>query len=63
MFKLINWNRMIKPMDTQTILNEESGSKFVARKWNIAIDQSNTNYDVGSKIIYNTNVLKFNLHD
>ena len=30
------------------------------RKWNIANDQSNTNYDVGNEIIYNTEVLKSN---
>ena len=44
-------------------LNEESDSKFVARKWNIFNYQSNTNYDVENGIIYNTEVLKSNLHD
>ena len=39
-------------------LNEENDSKFVTRKWNTANDQSNVNYDVGSKIIYNTEVLR-----
>ena len=29
------------------LLNEESNSKFVTRKWNIVNDQSNANYDVG----------------
>ena len=33
------------------------------RKWNIANDQSNANYDVGNQIIYNTDVLKSDLCD
>ena len=33
------------------------------RKWNIVNDQPNTNYDVGNKSIYNTEVLKTNLFD
>ena len=45
------------------LLNEESNSKFVTRKWNIVNDQSNANYDVGNYIIYNTEVLKSNLCD
>ena len=45
------------------LLNEASGSKFVMRKWNIFIDQSNANYDVGNEITYNTEVLKYNLCD
>ena len=45
------------------LLNEESNSKFVTRKWNIVNDQSNANYDVGNYIIYNTEVLKSNLRD
>ena len=44
-------------------MNEASDSKFVTRKWNIANDQSNVNYDVGNKIIYNTGILKSNLCD
>ena len=28
------------------LLNEANDSKFVTRKWNIVIDQSNANYDV-----------------
>ena len=35
-------------------LNESNNSKFVTRKWNIANDQSNANYNVGNEIIYNT---------
>ena len=38
-------------------LNKASNSKFVIRKWNIVIDQSNSNYDVGNEIIYNTDIL------
>ena len=30
------------------LLNGETDSKFVTRKWNIVNDQSNTSYDVGS---------------
>ena len=40
------------------LLNETSGSKFMARKWNIANDQWNANYSVRNEIIYNTEVLK-----
>ena len=45
------------------LLNEASDSNFVTRKWNIVNDQSNANYDVRNKIIYHTDVLKFNLCD
>ena len=38
------------------LLNEASDSKFVTRKLNISNDQSNANYDVGSKIIHNTEI-------
>ena len=42
-------------------MNDAIHSKFVTRQWNIVNDQSNANYDVGNKIIYNTEVLKSNL--
>ena len=45
------------------LLNKVSDSKFVTRRWDIANDQSNANYDVGDEIIYNTKVLKSNLCD
>ena len=45
------------------LLNEASDSKFVTRKWKIVNEQSNANYDVGHKIVYNTEVLKSNLCD
>ena len=45
------------------LLNEDSASKFVTRKWNIVNYESNTNCDVGNEIIYNTEVLKSNLCD
>ena len=45
------------------LLNEANDSKFVSRKWNIVNYQSNTNYDVGNELIYNTEVLKSNLFD
>ena len=35
------------------LLNEDSDSKFVTRKWNNVNDQSNANYDVGNEIISN----------
>ena len=41
------------------LLNEASDSRFVNR--NCVNDQSNTIYDVGNKIICNSEVLKFNL--
>ena len=45
------------------LLNEANDSKFVTRKWNIVNDQSKVNYDLRNKIIYNAEVLKFNLCD
>ena len=36
------------------LLNEANNSKFLIRRWNIANDNSKTNYGVGSEIIYNT---------
>ena len=45
------------------LLNEVDNSKSVTRKWNIVNHQSNANYDVGNKVIYNTEVLKSNLCD
>ena len=44
-------------------MNKAKDSKFVTRKWNIDIDNSETNYNVGSEIIYNTEVLKSNFCD
>ena len=35
----------------------------MTRKWSTVNDQSNGNYDVVNVIIYNTEVLKSNLHD
>ena len=48
---------------TLNLLNEANDSKFVTRKWNVANDQSNANYDVGNEIIYNTELLKYKLWD
>ena len=45
------------------LLNESSDSKFVTRNWNTVNDHSNKSYSVGNKIIYSTEVLKFNLPD
>ena len=45
------------------LLNESSNSKFVKRKWGIVNEQSNSSYDVGNEILYNTEVLKPNLCD
>ena len=44
-------------------MNDAIHSKFVTRQWNIVNDQSNANYDVGNKIIYNTEVFKSNICD
>ena len=47
------------------LLNEANDSKFVTRKWNTANGNSNSNYNVGARIIYYTEaeVLKSNLCD
>ena len=45
------------------LLNEPNNSKFVTKKWNIANEQSNANYDVWNEIIYNIEVLKSDLCD
>ena len=45
------------------LLNESSNSKFVTRKWDIVNEQTNSNYDGGNEILYNTEVLKSNLCD
>ena len=44
-------------------MNESSNSKFVTRKWDIVNEQTNSNYDGGNEILYNTEVLKSNLCD
>ena len=44
-------------------LNEASDSRFVTKKWSIVNVQTNTNYDAGNEIFYNTEVLKSNLCD
>ena len=45
------------------LLNEASDSKSVTRKWNIVNHQLNANYDIGNKIVYNTEVLETYLCD
>ena len=40
------------------LLSESSNCKFATRKWNICNDQSNAKYDIGMKIIYNTEEMK-----
>ena len=50
-------------MERQKLLNllkEANYSKLVTRKWDIANDLSNANYDRGDENIYNTKVLKSN---
>ena len=42
-------------------MNEPNDSKFVTRKWEIDNDQSNSNHDIGNKIIYK--VFKLDLCD
>ena len=44
-------------------MNEANDSKFVTRNWNIINYQSNTNYDIADKVIYNSEGLKSNLCD
>ena len=47
----------MKHKKTLNLLNEPNDSKFITRKWNIAYDESNANYDVGNEIIYNTELV------
>ena len=44
-------------------LNEANDCKLVTRKWNIANDNSNSNYAASNKINHNTKILKSNLCD
>ena len=43
------------------LLNEANGCKFVTRKWNIANDNSKTNYNAANEITNNTKILKSNV--
>ena len=45
------------------LLNESSDLKFLTRNRNNDRDQSNSNYEAGDEIIYNTEVLKNNPGD
>ena len=45
------------------LLNDANDSKFVARKWNIVNDNSNSNYAKANEITCNTEILKSNLCD
>ena len=44
-------------------MNKANSSKFVTRKWNIANENSKSNFDPTNKITYNTEILKSNLCD
>ena len=44
-------------------MNEANNSKFVVRQWNIANDNSKSNYGVGNEITYNTEVFRSNVYD
>ena len=44
-------------------MKDTSDSKLLTSKCNIVNDHSNSNYDVGNEIIYDTEVLKSNLCD
>ena len=44
-------------------MNDANNCKLVTRKWNIINDYSKLNYGTGNEIIYNTEVLKYNLCD
>ena len=52
-------------MEHQKLLNvlNANYSKFVTRNWNTVNDKSNTNYSVGNKIKYSTEILKSNICD
>ena len=45
------------------LLNETNNSKFVTRRWSIVNDNSRTNYDVGSEMIYNAEIFTSNICD
>ena len=45
------------------LLNEASDFQFMTRKWNIANNNLNANFDVGNYIVYNAGVLKPKLCD
>ena len=45
---------MLDHQNISNLLNKANDSKFVTRKWNIANDQSNANYEVVNEIYYNT---------
>ena len=54
-------NVIMEHQQILNLLNEASGSKFVARKWNIVNDNSNANYNAVDEITYNAEVLKSSL--
>ena len=65
-FKSIKYNRLIETTEhlkTLNLLREASDSRFTAKALNIINDQSNTNYSLENKLIYTTEVLKFDLCD
>ena len=45
------------------LLNDANNSYFLKRKWNIANDNSNNNYDEANDCLYNAEVLKYALCD
>ena len=54
-------NVIMEHQQILNLLNEASGSKFVARKWNIVNDNSNANYNAVDEITCNAEVLKSSL--
>ena len=44
-------------------MNEVGDSKSAARKWNIANDQTDANYDVRNKTVYDTKFLKSTIYN
>ena len=51
-------------MEHQKILNLLNGANdsiFVTRKWNVVNEQSNVIYNSGNEIMYDAEVLKYNL--
>ena len=49
-YSLFQNNIIMKHQNILNLLNEPSYSKLVTRKWNIANNQSNANYDVEMKL-------------
>ena len=60
---MLQKNKIIGHQKILNLLNEINNSKFVTRRWNIANNNSKSNYAAANEITYNTEMLKSNLCD